>query len=549
MRRKTTKPQISGEIWHDKKYQQAAVRGLGTSKDDYPSFNLFGLSTVVVLLGLGFAFVSSMLNPSPEQGDNNSILATQDGGLYVKYEDKLHPVTNMASARLITGNPDKASVVKANSLAGMARGPLMGIPSAPTTLDAFEDDSAAWGVCTYQSPGSSLSLTESSSLHTTLVAGKDTWTKADTLDNGGAVVVAPTSKPDERWLLFGNHRAQLDTKDNTTLAALGVDRGNLDKPVTVSDALLNSIDVLPVLTAPELADMGKDSEGAQGHNVGDVLVSRSAEGGSQFYAVTKRGVQRVPGLVADLLLGKGGKRTEVANQSDATQFPTDNSIELANYPSSTPTLHHPSSLCYSWARPVDGDKAATHIVYGDNIPVNSTASKNVQELLHDRRGSSQSADYYATRGGKGWFVQLTGGGDVNPQQGQLAYISDTGVLYPLVPDEKYSYDDVAKALGLGENKPLPIPDSIASQFPRGADLSVRAALVEHVDIPVDLADDKAGKPSDSQAAGSTDKSTSAAATSSSSAAPRRGGGDREQRQQRPQQSRPNNNDRPTDTDR
>lgn len=489
MRRKTTRPQVSGEIWHDKKYQQAAVRGLGTAKDDYPSFGLFGLSSVVVLLGLGFAFVSSMLNPSPEQGDN-SILVTQEGGLFVKYDDRLHPVTNMASARLIVGSPDKASMVKTASLAGMARGPLMGIPSGPATLDAFTDDSAAWGVCTYQSPGSSLSLTESSLLQTTLVAGRDTWTKADTLDDGAAVIVAPSDTPDERWLLFKNRRAQLDPDDSATLAALGIDPDEIDNPVTVSDALLDAIGVLPVLTSPELARMGENSPAVRGHSIGDVLVARDAQGEQTFYAVTDSGVQRVSSLVADLLINRGGKRSEV-DTSEVVKYPTSDTIDTSNYPAQAPAITRPASVCYSWARPVDGEKAATHIVVGDNLPITAQASDSIQRLLPDRRGSSTFADFYASRGGKGWFVTITGDSEVTAQQGQLAFISDTGVLFPLVPDETYSYDDVAAALGLSEIKPLPLPDSFAQMFPRGADLSVRSALVEHVDIPVDLVEEQA----------------------------------------------------------
>lgn len=491
-RQRTTRPQVSGEIWHNRKYIAAAVHGLPASAESPKSGQgmMLGGGLGIVALGAAIAFIIGMINPSPEQGDAD-IMATQSGGLYVKYEDRLHPVTNMASARLITGNPDKASVVKDEALTGFTRGPLMGIPSAPSSMEAWEDSSASWGVCDWQDTGATLSLTNADTLQTTLVAGRDAWTDADTLDDGRAVLVRPSDAPTELWMLFGDRRAQIGPEDYATHAALGITQADIGNAQVVSRGLLNTIETLPVLTAPDLYRMGETSGAVPQYQIGDVLVTEDVAGLKVYFAVTDVGVQRIPRLVADLLANKGAATANLPSPAAVANLPQAQRIDLDNYPESAPQIVTPASLCYVWSRPQDGGRAATHIVYGDRIPVTGDVSENVVDLLPSKRGSSEFADRYVSRNGKGWYVRVTGNDPDSNQAGQVAYISDSGVRYNIVPDEGVDYAPVVAALGLG-NDPLPIPDAIARMYPTGPDLSHRAALVQHVNIPVDLNDGEQG---------------------------------------------------------
>lgn len=491
-RQRTTKPQVSGEIWHNNKYNSAAVHGLPASAETAKSGQgvMLGGGLGIVALGAAIAFIIGMINPSPEQGDAD-IMATQSGGLYVKYEDRLHPVTNMASARLITGHAGKASVVKDDALLGFTRGPLMGIPSAPSSMEAWDDASASWGVCDWQDTSAALSLTNADSLQTTLVAGRNTWAEADTLDDGKAVVVRPADAPEELWLLFGSHRAQLGPEDFATHAALGITQDDIGRAQVVSRGLLNAIETLPVLTAPDLYRMGETSQAVPQYEIGDVMVTQDVADLRVYFAVTDVGVQRIPRLVADLLVNKGASTVDLPSPAAIANLPQAQRITLENYPENAPEIQRPASICYAWSRPKDGGRAAAHIVHGDRIPVTSAAADRVVDLLPSKRGSTEFADRYVTKTGKGWYVRVTGNNPESDEAGQVAYISDAGVRYNVVPDENGDYTPIVAALGL-EGEPLPIPDAIARMYPHGPDLSYRAALVQHVNIPVDLNDGEQG---------------------------------------------------------
>lgn len=488
-RRRVNKSQVAGESWLSRKYNAAAIQHTPVSVDtnDTTGRWLFAVPILAIVIGLAFSFLQSKINPDPSQGEAG-IMATQEGGLYVRVEDAIHPVTNMASARLIVGSPDKATVVKEKDIANQKRGPLIGIPSAPSMTSFWDDESAAWGVCEWQDRTGDLSLTNTDTYQTSLVAGKETWGEADTLDERRAMLVRPTDSPDEVWLLFRDRRAQIATDDYSTQSALGITKENIANAKMVNRGFLNSIQTLPVLSAPELKRMGESSDKVDGYRVGDVMVTGNAEGSPIYFAVTPGGVQRVTSLIADLLLNKGGRRSEVSDQRVIANAPQSDEITISNYPDSAPEIVEAPAVCYSWARPRGATApAAAHIVYGMRIPVNDEASERVQEFLPDVRGSSSAATNYATKNGKGWYVRVTGNAANSSMEGQIAYISDNGVWYNLVPDTTGDYTEVTTALGF-EGDPLPIPDSIAQMFPKGPDLSRQAAMVEHVHIPVDIND-------------------------------------------------------------
>ena len=54
--------------------------------------------------------------------------------LYVVVNDQLHPVLNLASARLIVGKPDNPTVVKSSEIDKLALGNTLGIPNAPSRI-------------------------------------------------------------------------------------------------------------------------------------------------------------------------------------------------------------------------------------------------------------------------------------------------------------------------------------------------------------------------------------------------------------------------------
>lgn len=485
-RKKTSKLQVSGEVWHVGKYNQAAIKGQPTSAEGGGSgvTLMLGGGIGISALACGIAFIVGQLSPSPEQG-RAEIMATQQGGLYVEFEDKIHPATNVASARLITGSAEDASVIDIDAIAGEPRGNLMGIPSAPASLAARDDDASSWGVCDWSEEGD-LSLTRDVTERTTVIAGTDSWSGGTTLDDGEHAILARNSdNQNELWLLFEDHRARIGPDDYATHSALGISRAMIDNAPHLSPSLLNAIPTVPVLTSPDLDDDRQVSRAVPRHQVGDVLSVPDAGSDLAYYAVTADGIQPVPRVVADMMVNSGGTVTQ-ASGSDITSMPQSTAIELGEYPQSAPEIVSPGATCYSWSKPREGSASSSHIVFADALPLERDSADQMVDLLPGKRGSSDMASRFVSTPGSGWFVRVTGNRDDHGIDGQVAYVADDGTRYNIMPDDEGNYESTLSALGLDSQPPLPVPDSIARLLPTGPDLSQRAALIEHVSIPVDL---------------------------------------------------------------
>ncbi len=73
------------------------------------------MGALILVTGIIGCFVFSLIRPNGVAGDN-AVLADRDtAALYVRVNDELHPVLNLASARLIVGQPVNPVQVKALS--------------------------------------------------------------------------------------------------------------------------------------------------------------------------------------------------------------------------------------------------------------------------------------------------------------------------------------------------------------------------------------------------------------------------------------------------
>lgn len=443
-----------------------------------------GIGSIAVIIGLVIMFVLSIVKPSPNQG-NATIMISQSGGLYVQLDGKLHPVTNLASARLLAGSPDKASIIKDDVLAGFKRGPLMGIPSAPNNLTQDPSENSVWTVCDWHDSRANLSLTEADSLTTTVIAGGDTLEGGKELGSSRAIIA--TTDGSDRWLLFGNKRAVLDPKAYGLHAALGISTSQLDSPMIVTKGLINAIPSAPDLNAPALDDVGKESPSVKGYLIGDVIATLRANGQRDYLSVQREGVQPVPYVVAQTLLHSGGRLVNVTDPGDLAGFPRSNEINTSNYPGEVPDLIDPDTICYSWKRDHGSNRAVTAIITSDTLPVNKEGRDSIIDLLPAKKSddSGPVANRFITTPGKGWYIRVTGSGDRSDAAEQVAFVDDGGTRYNLIPKLDGSdigdYSEVVTALGL-TGTPLPVPAQIADLLPMGSDLSVSGARVEHVKI-------------------------------------------------------------------
>lgn len=461
-------------------------------------------AAVALIVALLLALLLKVLNPAPSKGAAE-IMLTQQGGMYVQFNGALHPVTNLSSARLIVGKADKPSIVNEKTLASYKRGPLMGIPSAPNSLKYRTDDTSMWGLCEWHDTRANLSLTHAETLQTTVVAGADAFEGGRPLGTSTAVLAATESDPDSVWLLFGAQKARIGKTDFAVQAALGITPEDAAAPLIVSQGMLNAIPTSPDLAEPRLARKGAESANVEGYLIGDVLAVSGVTSVPDFYAVTMNGVQKVPYVVAQLLLNGGGVRHDIADPQTLTMYPRSGDIRLSTYPSESPVITVPDALCFTWTKTAGAATAATAIITAPALPVKKQFLANKVPLLSTSAGV-ESANAFITRPGAGWYVRATASTPRSEAKGQVFYVDDGGVRYAVMPDEKGDYSAAISALGLG-GEPLEAPDPITRLLLPGSDLDRTAALTEHANIPFEYGakvPDSTGVPEQAQQAAQPD---------------------------------------------
>lgn len=131
----TTKAQVSGHKFLVRRMQHALVLGdISMIHDPLASRRralIFGI-VAVVLIALGSGLLA-WLRPDPDPGQAE-LLSSEQGQLYVRVDDVVHPVANLASARLILGKAAEPVTIGATALDDVSLGTPLGIVDAPLAL-------------------------------------------------------------------------------------------------------------------------------------------------------------------------------------------------------------------------------------------------------------------------------------------------------------------------------------------------------------------------------------------------------------------------------
>lgn len=144
----TTRAQVSGHRFLRRRVEHGLVLGdIRMIHDPLAARSralLFGV-VAVVMISLG-AGLLAWLRPAAHPGEA-PILQTSGGALFVRVDDRVHPVTNLASARLIAGGDEDPARIGDGVLAELERGVPVGIHPAPLVLGAAPTGETAWSVC------------------------------------------------------------------------------------------------------------------------------------------------------------------------------------------------------------------------------------------------------------------------------------------------------------------------------------------------------------------------------------------------------------------
>lgn len=406
----------------------------------------------VVLAGAGvYGLVTKNRAPLAAQ---TLIIERETGAKYVYLDERLYPVLNYTSARLIlnTADPDTRTMSQA-SLKGYPRGLPLGIPNAP---DALPEPSALlghpWRIC------NTAGAVKSREPTTRVVIGRDL---------PGAVTMGARSllvSFDNRtmYLLWNDTRMRIASP--TTMAGLGLSSA---QAIPVGQQLINAVKAGPdlrIISVPGAGERSSRDLGDQTAHVGDVFrVS------GQHYVLTRNGLATVGEMTARLRVAAGSSLRDITAQVAARNLSREE-LEPAGFPQQMPTLHPAmtaeSTVCVVYR----GDTPTASIELREQAPAEFAASVgDGVEARQNGQDAVQAVDRVVIEGGRGTLVQASSAtGDAVP--GATIYlITDRGIRYPLGSAE------ARIALGYGAVRPTSVPASLLALIPIGPTLSTDSA--------------------------------------------------------------------------
>jgi type VII secretion protein EccB len=446
-RQSPTKLHVSGYRFLLRRMEHALVRGDAHMLDDPLRAQTLSLIAGVVLAVIIVAAcaILAFLRAPGTLGTAPIVLVRDSGALYVRLGDTVHPVLNLASARLIVGAPANPDAVSAAAINNTKRGPLVGIPGAPSMISTpLSGDESGWAVC-------------DDATSTTVIAGN---VGSNGLISGRSVLVVPRSESAATtYLLYDGWRAKVDLRNRAVVRALELD-GVIPRPV--SRALLDALPEAPPIVAPHIPDAGSPSP-LRGLRVGSVVrVDRAS--GEEYYVVLARGVQRIGEVAADLIRFTDSQDTgdiDTVAPDDVAAAPILDTLPVSTYPQRGGVAKD-SIVCARWRLGPSG--ANTTVLMGDSLQGTGPVS------LAQADGDGPGVDNVSMPRGRSVYVRSIGITGDTASTGALYFVDESGVLFGL-RDE-----DTAKHLGL-TGTPLPAPWPVLARLPRGPELSKDAASV------------------------------------------------------------------------
>ena len=249
------------------------------------------LLSVTAVLG---CLVFSLLRPGGVPGSDPVLADRSTSALYVRIDDRLHPVLNLTSARLAVGKPVDPTTVSSEQLDKFARGSLIGIPGAPERMVQNPSRDAAWTVCDGAGgPVGAAGLT--------VIAGpvERGGARADALPAGRAIL---TEGADGAWLLWDGRRSAIDLTDRAVTDALGLP-ATPPAPRAIASGLFNAVPEAPALRVPQIPDAGLPTGYPlpTAAPIGAVVIAYSNDATPMNYAVLPDGLQPISPVLAAVL--------------------------------------------------------------------------------------------------------------------------------------------------------------------------------------------------------------------------------------------------------
>jgi type VII secretion protein EccB len=429
------------------------------------------LAGVVLLAG---AFILSVLKPAGVSGSKPVLAERSSNALYVVINDELHPVLNLASARLIVGKPADPTVVKSKEIDKLPLGNALGIPDAPARMVQSGARDARWMVCD-AAAGAEAGTTV---IFGDPVAGNGHATPLP----AGSAELASSDGGKTTWLIWGGKRSQIDLNNAAVTAAIGI---NVDStaPRHINRALLNLIPESAPMVVPFIGNAGDPPRfvwpvaGKPAPPVAAVVVDRE-DNQSRYYAVTAEGLQPISAVIAAILRANdayGLVEPPALTPDQIAKSPKAAVVAVDDYPTAPLRIVDPATdpvTCGQWVKLAGAPTSSLSLLAGPSLPVAPDAKP-----LALTAASPTTASRVLLPRGSGYFVQVTGQQPQSATKESAFWVSDLGVRYGLESTQNEN-SSPAEVLGMTHDA-LPIPWSVLSLFAAGPTLSKADALVAH----------------------------------------------------------------------
>jgi type VII secretion protein EccB len=435
------------------------------------------ISMVVASLAVGGAAVYGLLKGrSTVEPRNEAVVFLEKGSgarfVYLKSDDRMHPVLNYSSALLITnGTEPKMVNASSQSLAKVPLGDPLGIPDAPDSLPAAKGGltDRVWTVCS-RPPAESGSGRPAQSL---LMVG-------DRLTDG---TVLPVPRPDTpaselRGLLVSDPARRTYLVYNNKRFPIPAGRlqqtqsffGWTQQPLPVAAAWINAVPIGPDLKPPAIRDLGDPSPTINALDVGQLLQIRGdASGTDKWGVVLGDGVADITDVQARLMQADPETyRPQSMNLNvysnlprSATQIVTE--AAAAGLPAAVPVLlNGPEQVCLTF----DGEGRTEGVL---SIRLGPTAPAGSPVTGAAAVPGGVQADLVHVPRGKGALVVATASPTAPAGSGTVSIVTDTGRRYPIASR------DILPRLGYARVTPDAVPGQLVALLPQGPALDpVRA---------------------------------------------------------------------------
>ncbi|KUI36216.1 type VII secretion protein EccB [Mycobacterium sp. GA-2829] len=439
------------------------------------------LGFTFTLLAVALMFLLSWFKPAGQVGKSDILADRDTGAIYVLVDGRLHPALNLTSARLVAGQANNPTFVKANELAKYPQGPTVGIVGAPAAMPIRGGGASQWTVCD-TAPVATPTKSAGTTPVVTAIAGPLTvGQRSAPLAMPRAILATYNGKS---YVIWDGHRSEIDLGNKAVALALGVDSAS-PQPIPLSKALFDAIPATDPLVIPAVPRAGEPAPWniAPGAVIGSVLEARDLQqqGGTTLYVVLPNGIQRISPFVATLLRSANsyGDVAPIAVAPDKlAPLPVVDSLPVSFYPSTRLQLVDTTvegTTCLTWAKGATDRSADIAVLSGQGLPIPVGADNQVLRLIKDVRDPNavEADQVYIGRGATN-LVTVTSAAPTAGSRESLWWLSDQGVRYGLELN-----DESLKALGVAPANAAQAPWPLIRVFAPGPALSRQDALTQH----------------------------------------------------------------------